>query len=328
MKKEIKQKLKTNIDDTLRPKKLDHFIGHENIKEGLRIFIEAAVKRKEPLTHVLLSGAPGLGKTTLAQIIAREMGVNYKITSGPALLRPGDLVSILTNLDEGDVLFIDEIHRLNKTIEETLYPAMEDSAVDIILGKGPTAQMLRLDLPKFTLVGATTRSGSLSKPFRERFGIYYQLDFYELDDLAKIIKRSANILKIKIDNDGVLEIAKRSRKTPRIANRILHRVRDYAEVRGNGSIDLDISKKALDIINIDQHGLDEIDRKILTAIATKFNGGPVGVKTLSAAIHEDTETIESVIEPYLLQIGFLDRTSSGRKLTANGYQYLDKLNKR
>ena len=285
------------------------------MKEKLNIFIKAAKERKEPLDHVLLYGPPGLGKTTLAHIIANEMGVNARITSGPAIERPGDLASILTNLAEDDVLFIDEIHRLNRTVEEILYPAMEDYALDIIIGKGPSARSVRLELSRFTLIGATTRAGLLTSPLRDRFGVMLNLELYDNESLKKIIKRSASILNIEIDDLGALEIAKRSRGTPRIANRLLKRVRDYAQVMGDGIITLDAAKKGLEMLEIDELGLDEVDRRLILTMINNFGGGPVGIDTLSAATGEEKDTIEDVYEPYLLQINFINRTPRGRVVT-------------
>lgn len=305
----------TQFEETLRPTKLESFIGQEKIKRSLEIFIKAAKNRKESLSHVLIHGSPGLGKTTLAMIIAKELGVNCKISSGPAIERTGDLAAILSNLEPGDVFFIDEIHRLNRSIEEILYPALEDFALDLILGKGPSAKSLRLDVPRFTLVGATTRIGAISSPLRDRFGVSYQLDFYKNSDIEQIIIRSAKILKVIISKEGAQIIAKRSRKTPRIANHLLERVRDYAQVKGNGKIEAEDANLALKMMEIDELGLDSSDRKILLVLASKFNGRPVGLKTLAAAAQEDIQTLEEVIEPYLLQIGFLDRTPQGRKIT-------------
>ena len=312
-------------DDTelsLRPKTLDEYIGQDKVKENLKIYITAARQRKESLDHVLLYGPPGLGKTTLAGIIAKEMGVNLRVTSGPAIEKQGDLVAILTSLEEGDVLFIDEIHRLPRNVEEILYPAMEDFSLDIIIGKGPSARSIRLDVPHFTLVGATTRSGQLTAPLRDRFGVLLRLDLYSPEQLAEIIIRSAGILGIGIDRDGALEIASRSRGTPRIANRLLKRVRDIAQVQFDGMIDENTASAALKRFEIDELGLDEFDRRMLTAIITNYNGGPVGLDTLAAAIGEEAVTIEDVYEPYLMQIGFLTRTARGRCVTALAYEHL------
>ncbi|MDO4778574.1 MAG: Holliday junction branch migration DNA helicase RuvB [Tissierellia bacterium] len=306
---------------TLRPRWLNEYIGQDKVKDKLKVFIEAARNRNESLDHVLLQGPPGLGKTTLANIIANEMGVNVKITSGPAIERPGDLASILTNLQEHDVLFIDEIHRINRSVEEVLYPAMEDFVLDIIVGKGPSAQSLRIDLEKFTLIGATTKAGMLSSPLRDRFGVLMELDLYEAKDLSKIVKRSAEILKVGIDEDSAIEIAKRSRGTPRIANRLLKRVRDYADVKADGYIDLDLAKKSLDFLEIDNMGLDKLDKKIVYTIWENFNGGPVGIDTIAASTGQESITIEDVYEPYLLQIGFLNRTPRGRVLTKKAYEH-------
>jgi len=310
------------LDVSLRPKKLEDYIGQKNIRENLTIFIEAAKKRCEPIEHLLLYGPPGLGKTTLSFIIANEMGVGIRVTSGPAIQRTGDLVALLTNLQEGDILFIDEIHRLNRNLEEVLYTAMEDYAVDLILGKGPSAKSMRINLPKFTLVGATTKFGSLTSPMRDRFGSIYRLEFYDTDELSEIIRRSGNILKVSIDKDGVAEIAKRARKTPRIANRMLKRVRDYAEVKHNGKIDHTIAKKAIAKLDIDEIGLDRNDRAYLHLIIDNFGGGPVGLETIAAAMSEDKDTVEDVIEPYLLQLGFINRTSRGRIVTAKAIQHM------
>lgn len=310
------------FEETLRPKKFSEYIGQEQIKENLGITIQAAQKRKEPIDHCLLYGPPGLGKTTLAYVIANETGSNIRITSGPAVERAGDLASILTNLEEGDVLFIDEIHRLNKVVEEVLYPAMEDFMLDIMIGKGPSARSIRLDLPKFTLVGATTRIGIISSPLRDRFGLVHRLDFYQDDEIEKIIKRSAKILSIKIDESGAKEIAKRSRKTPRIANRLLKRVRDWAEVKADGEITKSLAEKALEKIAVDEIGLDQTDRNLLSAIIDKFGGGPVGLSTLAAATAEEVDTIEDVYEPYLIRIGFLERTPKGRKATERAKKHL------
>ncbi|PIS07694.1 Holliday junction branch migration DNA helicase RuvB [Candidatus Berkelbacteria bacterium CG10_big_fil_rev_8_21_14_0_10_43_13] len=308
--------------DSLRPKKLTDYIGQVPIKDNVGIFIGAAKKRGEPIEHILLYGPPGLGKTTLAHILANEMEVSIKITSGPAIQRSGDLVALLTNLAEGDVLFIDEVHRLNRTVEEVLYSAMEDFAIDLILGKGPSAKSMRMSLPKFTLVGATTKFGSLSSPLRDRFGAVHRLDFYSEDELSEIIRRSAKILNLKIDTEAITEIAKRSRKTPRIANRILKRVRDWAQVKHNGEINAKIAKEAISKLDIDKLGLDKNDRDYLSTIIEKFSGGPVGLETISAALSEDRDTIEDVIEPYLLQLGFINRTNRGRIATPAAYDHL------
>ena len=310
------------LENSLRPKVLSEYIGQDKVKENMKIYIEAAKKRGEPLDHVLLYGPPGLGKTTLSNIISNEMNSNIKITSGPAIEKPGDLAALLTNLSEFDVLFIDEIHRLNKSVEEILYPALEDYTLDIIIGKGPSARSIRLDLPKFTLIGATTKAGSLTTPLRDRFGIVARLELYTPDQLELIVKRSANILGVDIDEKAANEIARRSRGTPRIANRILKRVRDYASVLGNGEITLKIAKIALNKLEIDELGLDEIDRKILETIILKYKGGPVGLETLAATIGEEVETIEDVYEPYLMQIGFLSRTPRGRIAMSEAYRHL------
>ena len=309
------------IEQGLRPSHLSEYIGQEKAKKNLRVFIEAAKKRGEPLDHVLVYGPPGLGKTTLASIVATEMGVNLKITSGPAIDKPGDLAAILNNLSENDVLFIDEIHRLNKQVEEVLYPAMEDFAIDIVIGKGAGARSIRLDLPKFTLVGATTRAGMLTAPLRDRFGVVNRLEFYNVTELMQIILRSAAVLGVSIDDEGALEIAKRSRGTPRLANRLLKRVRDFAQVEGDGAIDYDVAKTALDRLEVDSMGLDNTDRNILETMIHKFGGGPVGLDTLAAAIGEDSGTLEEVYEPYLIKNGFINRTPRGRIVTEHCYRH-------
>ncbi len=309
-------------ETSLRPKTLKEYIGQEKAKQNLSIFIEAARRRTEALDHVLLHGPPGLGKTTLAGIIAQEMGVNIRITSGPAIEKPGDLAALLTNLSENDILFVDEIHRLNRAVEEILYPAMEDYAIDIIIGKGPSANSIRLDLPKFTLIGATTRAGSLSAPLRDRFGVTLRLELYTPEELQEIVKRSAGILDVAIEPDGAMEIAKRSRGTPRIANRMLRRVRDFAQVVADGVITKDVADKALRALEVDELGLDNVDRRMLRAIIENYGGGPVGLETLAATIGEESVTLEDVYEPYLMQLGFLTRTPRGRCVTRKAYEHL------
>ncbi len=309
-------------ETTLRPQRLDDFIGQKNAKENLKVFIEAARLRGEPLDHVLFYGPPGLGKTTLAGIIANELGVDIKITSGPAIDRAGDLAAILTNLNENDVLFIDEIHRLNRSVEEVLYSAMEDFALDIVIGKGPSARSIRLDLSRFTLIGATTRAGSLSAPLRDRFGVLSKFEMYTAEELSEIIRRSAAILGIEADDLSVAEMARRSRGTPRVANRILKRIRDFSQVKGSGIIDIDTTREGLEALEIDGMGLERLDREILSAIIERFGGGPVGVDTIAASIGEERVTIEDAHEPYLLQIGFLSRTPKGRMATDLAYHHL------
>ncbi|MFA5420458.1 MAG: Holliday junction branch migration DNA helicase RuvB [Patescibacteria group bacterium] len=310
------------LDLGLRPKNFSEYIGQENVKTNLQITIKAASKRSEPIDHVLFYGAPGLGKTTLAHVISNEMGANIKITSGPAIEKSGDLATILSNLEENDVLFIDEIHRLNKTVEEILYPAMEDFALDLVMGKGAGARTIRIDLPKFTIIGATTKASLLSAPLRDRFGIIHHLDFYDNGHIDQIIKRSANILDVKIDDIASSLIAERARRTPRIANRLLKRVRDFSLVEGDGFIDENICLKSFEILNIDKYGLDYVDRKILKTIIEKFGGGPVGLNTLAASTGEDMSTIEDVYEPYLMQLGFLDRSPRGRVATNSALKHL------
>ena len=318
----LQDEIEERAEVSLRPKTLDEYIGQTKVKENMKIYIEAAKKRNEPLDHILLYGPPGLGKTTLASIISNEMNTNIRITSGPVIEKPGDLAALLTNLSPNDVLFIDEIHRLNRSVEEILYPALEDYNLDIIIGKGPSARSIRLDLPKFTLIGATTRAGSLTTPLRDRFGIVHRLELYDVKDLDEIVRRSAKILEVNIDKEGSLEIAKRSRGTPRIANRLLKRVRDYAAVLGDGNITKEIAKIALEKLEIDDLGLDNIDRKILKTIILNYTGGPVGIETLSSTIGEEVETIEDVYEPYLMQMGFIARTPRGRVATPSAYKHL------
>ena len=312
------------LDASLRPRHLREYVGQDKVKTSLQIYISAALKRHDALDHILLYGPPGLGKTTLACIVAAEMGQNIRVTSGPAIERPGDLASILTNLNQGDILFIDEIHRLSRAVEEVLYPAMEDYALDIMIGKGPTARSMRLDLPKFTLVGATTRAGRLSAPLRDRFGIVFRLEMYTPEELASIVSRSAGILGMPFDEDGIMEIARRSRGTPRIANRLLKRVRDYAQVRADGHITAEVARDSLNMQDVDGLGLDRIDRAVLNAMIEKFGGGPVGLDTLAAVTGEDAVTIEDVYEPYLMQLGFIMRTPRGRVCTPLAYQHLGK----
>ncbi len=310
------------IEGSLRPQSLAEYIGQEKAKSNLKVYIEAAKSRGEPLDHVLFYGPPGLGKTTLAGIIANEMGTHMKVTSGPAIEKPGEVAAVLNSLQEGDVLFVDEIHRLNRQVEEVLYPAMEDYAIDIMIGKGASARSIRLDLPRFTLVGATTRAGLLTAPLRDRFGVVHHLEYYTVEELATIIRRSSEVLDVEIEKDGALELARRSRGTPRLANRLLKRVRDFAQVKYDGRITKEVAVFALDLLEVDRHGLDQLDRRILRTIIEKFAGGPVGLDTLAAALGEDGGTLEDVYEPYLIQNGFLNRTSRGRVATEQSYRHL------
>ena len=319
---DLKNELEERLENSLRPASLDEYIGQDKVKENMKIYIEAAKKRGEPLDHWLFYGPPGLGKTTISTIIANEMHSNIKITSGPAIEKPGDLAAILTSLSEYDVLFIDEIHRLSKSVEEILYPALEDFTLDIVIGKGPSSKSIRLDLPKFTLIGATTKAGSLTTPLRDRFGIIHRLELYSIEDLSTIVKRSSKILNIEIEKEAAVEIARRSRGTPRIANRLLKRVRDYAMVLGNGKIDLKIAKHALNKLEIDELGLDEIDRKLLESMIIQYGGRPVGIEALAVTIGEEVDTIEDVYEPYLIQIGFIARTLRGRMVLPPAYKHL------
>ena len=319
---EVENQQEERLENSLRPQKLEEYIGQTKVKENMQIYIEAAKKRGEPLDHCLFYGPPGLGKTTIANIIANEMKSNIKITSGPAIEKPGDLAAILTNLSEYDVLFIDEIHRLSKNVEEILYPALEDYTLDIIIGKGPSARSIRIDLPKFTLIGATTKAGSLTTPLRDRFGIIHKLELYSPEELSVIVKRSANILGVEIEDNSAMEIARRSRGTPRIANRLLKRVRDYASVLGDGEITLKIAKHALNKLEIDELGLDETDRRMLDMMITQYQGRPVGVDTIATSLGEEVDTIEDVYEPYLIQIGFISRTPRGRIVMPPAYQHL------
>jgi holliday junction DNA helicase RuvB len=311
-----------DFDIALRPRSLEEFVGQERVKEQLRLLVDGARNRGEPVDHLLFSGPPGLGKTTLARIVAHEMGAGFQPTSGPALERPSDLAAILTNLEEGDVLFVDEIHRMPRAVEEVLYPALEDFSLDVVLGKGPTARSIRLDLPRFTLVGATTRPGRMTLPLRERFGFAPRLDFYPAEDLARIVVRSAGILDVPVELEAAAEIARRSRGTPRIANRLLRRVRDFAEVRHDGAVTPNVAVAGLEVFEVDDQGLDRLDHSILQALIDKFGGGPVGLSTLAAAVGEETDTVEDVVEPYLLQLGFLRRTPRGRVATERAYRHL------
>lgn len=319
---ELENRIEERLENSLRPTTLKEYIGQDKVKENMKIYIEAAKKRKEALDHVLLYGPPGLGKTTLSNIISNEMNSNLKITSGPAIEKPGDLAAILTGLSEYDVLFIDEIHRLSKSVEEILYPALEDYTLDIVIGKGPSAKSIRIDLPKFTLIGATTKAGALTTPLRDRFGIVERLELYSSEDLATIVKRSSKILKLEIDEEAALEIARRSRGTPRIANRLLKRVRDYAAVLGDGNITLKIAKHALNQLEIDEIGLDETDRKMLELMINQYQGRPVGVETIATSLGEEVDTIEDVYEPYLIQIGYISRTPRGRMVMPPAYEHL------
>ena len=316
------------LEITLRPRDFANYIGQERLKQNIQLAIDAAKKRGEPLDHVLLHGPPGLGKTTMASVIAHEMGAQIRVTSGPAIERAGDLASLLTNLQDGDILFIDEIHRLNRTVEEVLYSAMEDFKLDIMLGKGPSARSLRLDLPKFTIIGATTRTGSLAAPLRDRFGMIHRLDFYTPEEIQQIIRRAAKILKVKIDSAAATELAQRSRLTPRVANRLLKRVRDYADVNGDGIIDTALAHKALTLLDIDELGLDSADRRLLLAIIDNYDGGPVGVETLAAITAEERGTLEDFYEPYLMQVGLIERTPRGRKATPKAYKHVGKTGKK
>lgn len=311
------------LDQTLRPRSLSELIGQERVKENLAILIAAAQQRRDPLDHVLFYGPPGLGKTTLAHVLANEMGVNIKVTSGPAIERPGDLAAILTNLRAGDILFIDEVHRLGRAVEEVLYPAMEDFALDIIIGKGPSARSIRLKLPRFTVIGATTRLALITAPLRARFGAVYRLDYYELQAMQDIVSRASGVLRVTAEPDGVEEIARRGRGTPRVALRLLRRVRDFAQVRAEGIITRPVARQALDLLNVDPLGLDEMDRRVLQTVIEKYRGGPVGLSTIAASISEEPDTIMDVVEPYLLQLGFLERTSQGRVATQRAYEHLD-----
>jgi Holliday junction DNA helicase RuvB len=321
---EAEEPQEVELEITLRPRDFANYIGQEHLKKNIKLAIDAARKRGEPLDHVLLHGPPGLGKTTMASVIAHEMGSQIRVTSGPAIERAGDLASLLTNLQDGDILFIDEIHRLNRTVEEVLYSAMEDFKLDIMLGKGPSARSLRLDLPKFTIIGATTRTGSLAAPLRDRFGIIHRLEFYSPEEIQQIIERAAKILKVRIDGGAAAELAQRARLTPRVANRLLKRVRDYADINGDGIIDTALSHKALDMLDIDELGLDNADRRLIIAIIDNYDGGPVGVETLAAITAEERGTIEDFYEPYLMQIGLLERTPRGRKATPKAYKHVGK----